>query len=144
MRGNGRVAMVVKLRFPATESFVCRQLANVADIVMRAYEDSASRLVEKGADSLKFLGRCLLFRPVRIPAKDDWRIHADEPLAAQTGVRCPSLALGNPNRVAGQRTGEISKHREVREKDVVEESSDPLVELGRIAKVFLPRPLYPA
>ena len=54
------------------------------------------------------------------------------------------LALGNPNGVAGQRTGEISKHREVREKDVVEESSDSLVELGRIAKVLLARPLYPA
>ena len=51
--------MVVKLRFPATESFVCRQRANVADVVMRAYEDSASWLVEKGADRLKFLGRCL-------------------------------------------------------------------------------------
>jgi hypothetical protein len=59
-------------------------------------------------------------------------------------VRCPSLALGNPNGVAGQRTGEVSKHREVREKDVVEESSDSLVELGRIGKVLLPRPLYPA
>ena len=41
--------MVVKLRFPASESFVCGQLANVANIVMRAYEDSASWLVEKGA-----------------------------------------------------------------------------------------------
>ena len=63
--------MVVKLRFPATESFVGRQLANVADIVMRAYEDSASWLVEKGADSLNFLARRLLFRPVRIPTNDD-------------------------------------------------------------------------
>jgi hypothetical protein len=63
--------MVVKLRFPASESFVCGQLANVANIVMRAYEDSASWLVEKGADSLNCLARCLLFRPVRIPANDD-------------------------------------------------------------------------
>src|SRR5260370_886998 len=101
--------MVVKLRFPATESFVCRQLANVADVVMRAYEESSAWCVDRGAGALKFLGRCLLFAPGRIPVIEDWRIPAAGPWAARRGVRSRSLAPGNPKGVAGEKTG--SAHR---------------------------------
>ena len=112
-----------------------------AHIVMGADDEALSFPLEKIAEQIAFRARGLLARSEMIKADHDQRIDV-----SQEGIiELPCgwlvcLALNDGNVVAGLLADEFAKSLEIRQHDVVEEASNPLVEACRVTQLLDERP----